>query len=69
MEASPRLITPCIEVLGPCMHHIDSPILVANVGGTNQNLALMAPEGMRYRLLALGGFDPRKSLLMIDPTI
>ena len=51
------------------MHHIDSPILVANVGGTNQNLALMAPEGMRYRLLALGGFDPRKSLLMIDPTI
>lgn len=29
----------------------DNPILVADVGGTNLNLALMAPEGSRYRML------------------
>jgi len=56
----------------------DSPVLVADVGGTNLNLALMLPEGSRFRLARKARFStqdepsllgPIRRFLAEDPTL
>ena len=57
---------------------VDTPILVADVGGTNLNLALLAPEGRRFRLLRKERYStqdessllrPLQRFLAVDPSI
>lgn len=45
----------------------DSPVLVADVGGTNLNLALLAPEGGRFRLLRQARFSTQAERSLLDP--
>lgn len=45
----------------------DSPILVADVGGTNLNLALLAPEGGRFRLLRKARFSTQEESSILGP--
>ncbi|WLT31693.1 glucokinase [Geothrix sp. PMB-07] len=45
----------------------DSPVLVADVGGTNLNLALLAPEGDRFRLLHKARFSTQEERTLLDP--
>lgn len=45
----------------------DNPILVADVGGTNLNLALMAPDGVGYRLLRKGRFSTQEEASLLGP--
>lgn len=45
----------------------DSPILVADVGGTNLNLALLAPAGGRFQLLRKVRFKTQEERSLIEP--
>lgn len=45
----------------------DNSILVADVGGTNLNLALLAPEGARYRLLRKTRFRTQEETSLLEP--
>ena len=45
----------------------DSPILTADVGGTNLNLALLAQEGSRFRLLRKARFSTQGEHSLLDP--
>ena len=56
----------------------ESPVLTADVGGTNLNLALLAPDGSNYRLLRKARFNtqeedsllgPIQAFLAADPSI
>jgi len=44
-----------------------SPVLVADVGGTNLNLALLAPEGGRFRLLRKARFSTQEERSLLAP--
>jgi glucokinase len=46
---------------------VDNTILVADVGGTNLNLALLAPEAARYRLLRKARFSTQEELSLLGP--
>ena len=46
---------------------VDNSILVADVGGTNLNLALMIPEGSRYRLLRKARFHTQEEASLLGP--
>ena len=46
---------------------VDNPILVADVGGTNLNLALLAPEGPRYRLLRKARYSTQEEVSLLGP--
>ena len=46
---------------------VDSPILVADVGGTNLNLALLAQDGSRFRLLRKARFSTQGEQSLLDP--
>lgn len=46
---------------------VDRPVLVADVGGTNLNLALLAPEGPRYRLLQKARFSTQEEVSLLAP--
>ncbi|MBI1751592.1 MAG: glucokinase [Acidobacteria bacterium] len=45
----------------------DSPVLVADVGGTNLNLALLVPEAGRFRLLRKARFSTQAERSLLDP--
>ena len=45
----------------------ESPILTADVGGTNLNLALLAPEGSQYRLLRKARFSTQEEHSLLGP--
>lgn len=45
----------------------DSPVLVADVGGTNLNLGLMAPEGTKFRLLEQARFATQEEASLLGP--
>ena len=45
----------------------DSPVLVADVGGTNLNLALLAPAGARFRLLRKARFGTQEEQSLLGP--
>jgi glucokinase len=45
----------------------NSPILVADVGGTNLNLGLLAREGSRYRLLRKARFSTQEERSLLAP--
>lgn len=45
----------------------DSPVLVADVGGTNLNLALLLPEASRYRLLRQARFQTQEEGSLLEP--
>ncbi len=45
----------------------DSPVLVADVGGTNLNLALMAPDQGRFRLLRKARFSTQEETSLLGP--
>lgn len=50
------------------MHASDnSPVLVADVGGTNLNLALLMPEGGRFRLLQKARFSTQDERSLLEP--
>jgi glucokinase len=46
---------------------IDSPVLTADVGGTNLTLALLAPEGSRFRLLRKARFSTQEEHSLLGP--
>lgn len=46
---------------------VDNTILVADVGGTNLNLALLAPEAARYRLLRKARFSTQEERSLLGP--
>ncbi len=46
---------------------VDKPVLVADVGGTNLNLALMAHEGSQYRLLRKARFNTQEEQSILGP--
>ena len=46
---------------------VDSPVLVADVGGTNLNLALLVQEGARYRLLRKARFSTQDETSILGP--
>jgi len=46
---------------------VDNPILVADVGGTNLNLALLAPQGHGYRLLRKDRFSTQEEPSLLGP--
>ncbi|MBP7617785.1 MAG: glucokinase, partial [Geothrix sp.] len=46
---------------------VDNSILVADVGGTNLNLALLAPEGPRYRLLRKARYSTQEEVSLLGP--
>lgn len=46
---------------------VDKTILVADVGGTNLNLALLAPEAARYRLLRKARFSTQEEQSLLGP--
>lgn len=46
---------------------VDNAILVADVGGTNLNLAILAPEGVRYRLLRKVRFSTQEEPSLLGP--
>jgi glucokinase len=46
---------------------VDKTILVADVGGTNLNLALLAPEAARYRLLRKARFKTHEEQSLLGP--
>lgn len=45
----------------------DAPVLVADVGGTNLNLALLAPSGDRFRLLRKARFSTQAERSLLEP--
>lgn len=45
----------------------ESPILTADVGGTNLNLALVVPEGARFRLLRKARFSTQAEMSLAGP--
>ncbi|GLH73276.1 glucokinase [Geothrix limicola] len=45
----------------------NNPVLVADVGGTNLNLALLAPEEGRFRLLRKARFSTQDERSLLDP--
>lgn len=47
--------------------NVDNTILVADVGGTNLNLALLAPEAARYRLLRKARFSTQEEQSLLGP--
>ena len=47
----------------------DKPVLVADVGGTNLNLALMAPVGSHYRLLRKARFNTQEEQSILGPIL
>ena len=47
--------------------HIDSPVLTADVGGTNLTLALLSPEGSGYRLLRKARFSTQAERSLLGP--
>lgn len=46
---------------------VDSEILVADVGGTNLNLAILRPEGSRFRMLRKARFSTQEESSLLDP--
>ena len=46
---------------------VDSPVLTADVGGTNLNLALLTPEGSQYRLLRKARFNTQEERSLLGP--
>lgn len=46
---------------------VDNVVLVADVGGTNLNLGLLAPERGRYRLLRKARFSTQEEVSLLDP--
>jgi glucokinase len=46
---------------------VDNAILVADVGGTNLNLALLAPEAARYHLLRKARFSTQEEQSLLSP--
>jgi glucokinase len=46
---------------------VDKPILVADVGGTHLNLALLVPEASRYRLLRKARFSTQEEQSLLGP--
>jgi glucokinase len=46
---------------------VNNPILVADVGGTNLNLALLVPEGPRFRLLRKARFSTQEERSLLEP--
>ncbi len=46
---------------------VNSLILAADVGGTNLNLGLLAPEGARFRLLRKARFDTQAERSLLGP--
>ncbi len=46
---------------------VDNPILVADVGGTNLNLALLAREGSRFRLLRKDRYRTQDEQSLLEP--
>ena len=46
---------------------VDSPVLAADVGGTNLNLALLAPEGGRFRLLRKARYSTQVEHSLLGP--
>ncbi|HJV49772.1 MAG TPA: glucokinase [Geothrix sp.] len=46
---------------------VNSPVLVADVGGTNLNLALLAPEAGRFRLLRKARFSTQETRSLLEP--
>jgi glucokinase len=45
----------------------DSPVLVADVGGTNLNLALLAPRGGRFHLLRKARYSTQEETSLLGP--
>ena len=46
---------------------VNTPILVADVGGTNLNLALLLPEGRRFQVLRKARFRTQEERSLIEP--
>jgi glucokinase len=46
---------------------VEPPVLTADVGGTNLTLALLAPEGGRFRLLRKARFSTQDEASLLDP--
>jgi glucokinase len=46
---------------------VDNSILVADVGGTNLNLALLAPDGSRFRLLRKARYRTQEEQSLLGP--
>lgn len=46
---------------------VNTPILTADVGGTNLNLALLAPAGSGFRLLRKARFETQKERSLVEP--
>lgn len=46
---------------------VDNAVLAADVGGTNLNLALLTPEGGRYRLLRKARFSTQEERSLLGP--
>jgi glucokinase len=51
----------------PVVASADNPILAADVGGTNLNLALLAEEGGRFQLLRKARFDTQAERSLLGP--
>lgn len=45
----------------------DNPVLVADVGGTNLNLALLIPEGKRFRLIRKARYRTQDEASLLEP--
>lgn len=45
----------------------DTPVLVADVGGTNLNLALLLPDGPRFRLIRKARFSTQDESSLLEP--